>query len=200
MTTTKTQNFEPQEAVPFGCVLTLPATGTEMNCGSVISWRRMNKKLGFKHDLVFPAFSVLDPEATYSLPKKQVANGLADAFVHVVEQYMASFDIGIVQDEQSEAIMRSLIHVAHDTLKDDPPIYKARADFFWATTQALNGLIGLGVPQCWATHMIGHELSSRSLSFSPFISSSSSSSSDFQTPQNNNNNKKKKQTHSILWP
>lgn len=151
--------FEPDEKkMAIGAVLTLPATGTEMNAGSVISWRAKHLKLPFNHPSCFPMWSVLDPETTYSLPKKQIANGIADAFVHVIEQYMPHFEMGLVQDEQSEAVMRSLVHVAPTALADSPPSYKARADFFWATTQALNGLVGLGVPQCWATHMIGHEI------------------------------------------
>lgn len=150
--------YEPKESVPFGCVLTLPATGTEMNSGAVISWRAMQKKIGFGHPGVFPVFSVLDPVTTYSLPKKQVANGLADGFVHVAEQYMPHFGIARVQDGQSEAVMRAIVEVTPEALQDSPCIYSARADFFWATTQALNGLVGLGVPQCWATHRIGHEL------------------------------------------
>lgn len=148
--------YEPKPFCPFGCVLTLPATGTEMNGNSVISWRAKHLKVDFNY--ICPSFSVLDPETTFSLPKKQVANGLADAFVHVCEQYLGHYNMGVIQDEQSEAIMRAIINVAPRALDCEHPDYQARAEFFWCTTQALNGLIACGVTQCWATHFIGHEL------------------------------------------
>ena len=150
--------YEPAPAVPLACVLTLPATGTEMNNGGVISWRAKNMKLGFGHPGCFPKFSILDPEITYSLPRRQLANGLADAFVHVMEQYAGHHDQGILQDEQAEALMRTLVRIAPDTLVMDPPKYQSRAEFFWTTTQCLNYLIACGVDQCWGTHIIGHEL------------------------------------------
>jgi len=150
--------FEPHAFCPFGSIVTLPATGTEMDAAAVISCRRLHEKTGIIHPSVYPMFSILDPETTYSLPRKQIANGLADAFVHVMEQYSCNWDMGRVQDEQSEGILRAIVDVAPAALETEKPDYKARADYFWATTMALNGVIACGVRQCWATHDIGHEL------------------------------------------
>jgi len=152
------QEYEPHAFCPIACIITLPATGTEMDSAGVISCRRLHEKTGIMHDSVYPMFSILDPETTYSLPRKQIANGLADAFVHVMEQYSCNWDMGRVQDEQSEGIIRALIDVAPTALETEKPDYKARGDYFWATTMALNGVIACGVRQCWATHEIGHEL------------------------------------------
>ena len=148
--------YKPYVFCPFGSVMTLPATGSEMNCGSVISWRAKHVKNGFFNE--YPKFSILDPQTTYSLPRRQVANGIADAFVHVCEQYLGHYGMGVIQDEQSEAIMRALVDVAPRALETEHPDYQARAEFFWCTTMALNYLIACGVGQCWATHYIGHEL------------------------------------------
>jgi NADP-dependent alcohol dehydrogenase len=146
-----------QRAVPLGAVLTLPATGSEMNPTAVISRTETRQKLAFKHPLVYPVFSILDPETTYTLPERQVANGIADTFVHVVEQYL-TYPVGAhLQDRIAEGILRTLIEIAPKTLAD-PTDYESRANFMWCATMALNGLIGLGVPQDWSTHLIGHEL------------------------------------------
>jgi NADP-dependent alcohol dehydrogenase len=144
-------------AVPLGGVLTLPATGSEMNNGAVISRDSTHEKLNFGHDLVYPVFSILDPETTYSLPLRQVANGIVDTFVHVLEQYVTYPVDAPLQDRQAEAIMLTLIEQA-PKLMSDLTDYNSRANFMWCATQALNGLIGCGVPGDWATHMIGHEL------------------------------------------
>src|SRR5450830_571138 len=146
------------KSVPFGTVLTLPATGSEFNKNSVISRREKQVKFSFASDLVFPQFSILDPETTYSLPLKQVRNGLVDAFVHVMEQYMTYPVGGIVQDRQAEALLLALIEIAPAAMQVDPFSYDGRANFMWAASNALNTLIGSGVPQDWATHDIGHEL------------------------------------------
>jgi NADP-dependent alcohol dehydrogenase len=144
-------------AMPFGAVLTLPATGSEMNFFSVISKKEADEKLAFANPLVYPVFSILDPETTYTLPKKQLRNGLVDAFAHVMEQY-ATYDVNSpLQDRQAEAIVNTLIEIAPDVLAEKPD-YQARASLMWCATQALNGLIACGVVQDWATHMIGHEL------------------------------------------
>jgi len=146
-----------KEALPFGSVLTLPATGSEMNNGAVISRRSIQEKLSFSSDLVFPRFSILDPETTYSLPQKQIRNGLVDAFVHVTEQYL-TYPVGaVVQDRQAEAILMALIDLAPSALQM-PPDYNARANYMWSATCALNHTLNRGVPQDWATHEIGHEL------------------------------------------
>ncbi len=146
------------QAVPFGTVLTLPATASEFNKNSVISRREKKVKFSFGSDLVFPKFSILDPETTYSLPTKQVRNGLVDAFVHVMEQYMTYPVGGIVQDRQAEAILLALIETASAAMQTNPVSYDGRANYMWAASNALNTLIGAGVPQDWATHSIGHEL------------------------------------------
>jgi NADP-dependent alcohol dehydrogenase len=138
-------------------VLTLPATGSEANAAAVISRRALKEKLVFIQPLVFPRFSVLDPETTFSLPPRQVANGIGDAFCHVMEQYL-TYPVGAaVQDRFAESILRILIEEGPKTLAH-PTDYSARANLVWAATWALNGAIGVGVPQDWASHMIGHEL------------------------------------------
>ncbi|HSN94514.1 MAG TPA: iron-containing alcohol dehydrogenase [Anaerolineaceae bacterium] len=149
---------ECTEAIPIGTVLTLPATGSEFNKNSVISRREKKVKFSFASDLVFPEFSILDPETTYSLPIKQVRNGIVDAYVHILEQYM-TYPVGAnVQDRQAEALLLALIETAPAAMKIDPVSYDARANFMWAASNALNLLIGCGVPQDWATHEIGHEI------------------------------------------
>ena len=146
------------QAIPFGTVLTLPATGSEFNKTSVISRREKKVKFSFQSSLVFPQFSILDPETTYSLPVKQVRNGLVDAFVHVIEQYL-TYPVGaIVQDRQAEALLLALIETAPAAMQTDPVSYDGRANYMWAASNALNTLIGSGVPQDWATHGIGHEI------------------------------------------
>ena len=146
-----------KSAVPLGGVLTLPATGSEMNPTGVISRTATQEKLPFGSPYTYPVFAILDPETTYSLPMRQVANGIVDAFVHVLEQYLTYPVNAPLQDRQAEAVMITLIEVAPQVLAD-PQDYDAHATLMWCATQALNGLIGCGVPQDWATHMIGHEL------------------------------------------
>ncbi len=144
-------------AVPLGGVLTLPATGSEMNTNAVISRNSTQEKLAFGNDLLYPVFAILDPQTTTSLPRRQVANGIVDAFVHVMEQYMTYPVNAPLQDRQAEAILVTLIEGAPGMLAE-PPDYDARATLMWCATQALTGLIACGVPSDWATHMIGHEL------------------------------------------
>lgn len=144
-------------AVPLGCVLTLPATGTESNGNSVVTRYSTQEKLSFASPLVFPQFAVLDPTVTYSLPPKQVANGVVDAFVHVMEQYMTYPVQAAVQDRFAEGLLLTLLEQGPLALQQ-PQNYQVRANIMWAATMALNGLIGKGVPQDWATHMIGHEI------------------------------------------
>lgn len=145
------------QAMPLGCVLTLPATGTESNGNSVVTRYSTQEKLSFASPLVYPQFAILDPTVTFSLPPKQVANGVVDAFVHVMEQYMTYPVNAAVQDRFAEGLLLTLIEQGPLALKD-PQNYDVRANVMWAATMALNGLIGQGVPQDWATHMIGHEL------------------------------------------
>ncbi len=146
-----------QRALPMGTVLTLPATGSEMNCGGVVTRKSIQAKLAFQSPHVFPVFSVLDPEKTYTLPLRQISNGVVDAFVHVVEQYLTYPVKAKVQDRFAEGLMLTLIEEGPRAL-DTPKDYDLRSNLMWTATLALNGLIGAGVPQDWATHMIGHEL------------------------------------------
>ncbi|WP_394755291.1 iron-containing alcohol dehydrogenase [Rhodoferax sp.] len=147
-----------KSALPFGTVLTLPATGSEMNNGSVITRRDIGAKLPFRSRLLFPLFSVLDPTKTYTLPPQQLANGVVDAFVHTVEQYLTYPVNAPLQDRFAESLLQTLVDIGPRLLAAAEPDYDDRASLMWAATLALNGLIGAGVPQDWATHMIGHEL------------------------------------------
>jgi len=144
-------------ALPVGTILTLPATGSEANGNSVISRQATKEKLHFYSPHTYPCFSVLDPETTFSLPEKQVRNGIVDAFVHVVEQYMTYPAQAPLQDRMAESILQTLIEVA-PTIMKKPKDYETRAAFVWSATLALNSLIGCGVPHDWSTHMIAHEL------------------------------------------
>ncbi len=147
----------PAGSLPVGCVLTLPATGSESNGGAVISREATHEKLFFNSPYTFPRFSILDPEATFTLPPRQTANGIVDAFVHTTEQYLTYPADAPLQDRQAEAILLTLVEEGPKALAE-PRNYAARANLMWCATQALNGVIGCGVPQDWATHMIGHEL------------------------------------------
>lgn len=143
------------KVVPLGVIATLPATGSEMNAFAVVSYK--GGKFPVNHPNVYPTFAMLDPELTFSLPKIQVANGVVDAFVHVLEQY-ATYPVDArVQDRTAEGIMRTLIEIGPITV-EEPTNYEARANLMWSATSALNGMIGVGVPFDWTTHMIGHEL------------------------------------------
>ncbi|TFV99491.1 iron-containing alcohol dehydrogenase [Oxalobacteraceae bacterium OM1] len=145
------------DALPFGSVLTLPATGSEMNEGSVVTRKSIKAKTAFSSPLVFPKFSVLDPTKTYTLPLRQVGNGVVDAFAHIMEQYMTYPVNAPVQDRFAEGLLLTLIEEGPKVLAN-PEDYDVRANIMWCATLALNGLIGAGVPQDWATHMVGHEL------------------------------------------
>ena len=144
-------------ALPIGTVLTLAATGSEMNNGSVITRKSLQSKLPFHSDLVFPKFSILDPAKSFTLPERQVANGVVDAFVHVIEQYLTYPVNAPVQDRFAEGLLQTLIEQGPLALSQ-PDDYEVRANLMWVATLALNGLIGAGVPQDWSTHLIGHEL------------------------------------------
>ncbi|UCV06560.1 iron-containing alcohol dehydrogenase [Dechloromonas denitrificans] len=149
-----------QDATPLASVLTLPATGSEMNNGGVITRKETKAKLAFMSKHVFPLFSILDPTKTYTLPPEQIANGVVDAYVHIVEQYLTYPVHGMVQDRFAEGLLQTLIELGPKVLAD-PKNYENRANLMWVATLALNGLIGAGVPQDWATHMIGHEITAR---------------------------------------
>ncbi len=152
-----TKNIRTEKGMPFGTVLTLPATGSEMNSGAVITREETKEKLAMGGPGLFPVFSILDPQVITSIPQRQLANGLTDAFTHVLEQYM-TYSVGaLLQDRFAESILQTLVEVAPKVLKD-PTDYQAASNFMWSCTMALNGLIQKGVPGDWAIHMMGHEL------------------------------------------
>lgn len=142
-------------SIPFASVMTLPATGSEMNSGAVISRAETKEKHAFYTR--YPEFSILDPEATYSLPPHQIANGLADVFVHVIEQYLTTTGQSRVLDRWAEGILQTIIEIA-PKIKENQHDYDTMADFMFSATMALNDFISMGVTQDWTTHMIGHEL------------------------------------------
>jgi NADP-dependent alcohol dehydrogenase len=156
----ETRGREVKQALPFGSVLTLPATGSEMNNAAVVTRRATVTKLPFRSPHVYPQFSVLDPTKTFTLPPRQVANGVVDAFVHIMEQYLTYPANGMAQDRFAEGLLQTLIEIGPKALAA-PQDYAIRANLMWVATLALNGLIGAGVPHDWATHMVGHELTAR---------------------------------------
>ncbi|MBU0902816.1 iron-containing alcohol dehydrogenase [Pseudomonas sp. GWSMS-1] len=153
----ETRGAKIRHALPFGSVLTLPATGSEMNNSGVVTRRATQAKLPFRSVHVFPQFSILDPTKTQTLPVRQLANGVVDAFVHVMEQYLTYPIDARVQDRFAEGLLQTLIEIGPLMLEESAD-YSTRANLMWTATLALNGLIGAGVPQDWSTHMIGHEL------------------------------------------
>ena len=146
-----------QSALPLGVVLTLSATGSEMNPGAVVTRKETHTKAFFSSPQVFPQFSILDPTKTYTLPARQLANGVVDAFVHVVEQYLTYPVDARVQDRFAEGLLQTLIEIGPKVVHE-PADYDLRANLMWTAAMALNGLIAAGVPQDWATHLTGHEL------------------------------------------
>ncbi|PHM58838.1 alcohol dehydrogenase [Xenorhabdus sp. KK7.4] len=144
-------------ALPFSCVLTLPATGSETNNISVVSRLKTHDKQHFVSPFIYPKVAILDPEVTYSLPPRQTANGIVDAFIHTLEQYLTYPVNAKVQDRYAESLLLTLLEEGPKVLKN-PRDYDARANIMWTATQALNGLVGAGVPQDWATHMLAHQL------------------------------------------
>ena len=153
----ETHGSKIRQALPFASVLTLPATGSEMNNGGVVTRKSTQTKLAFSSPHVFPQFSVLDPNKTYTLPVRQLANGVVDAFIHIMEQYLTYPVNAQVQDRFAEGLLQTLIDIGPKVVQDSAD-YDTRANLMWAACMALNGLIGAGVPQDWSTHLIGHEL------------------------------------------
>ncbi|MBP1641138.1 MAG: NADH-dependent butanol dehydrogenase [Bacteroidetes bacterium] len=145
------------DALPLASVLTLPATGSEMNGNAVISKKTTHEKLAFGSSKTYPVFSILDPEVTYSLPKRQITNGIVDTFIHVCEQYLTFPSQAMVQDRFAEGILSTLTELG-EKIVDDSTNYNQMSNFMYSATIALNGFISMGVPQDWATHSIGHEL------------------------------------------
>lgn len=151
------KSIEAKDALPLASVMTLPATGSEMNCGAVISRVSTKEKFAMHSGKVFPQFSIIDPEVTYSLPEKQTVNGIVDTFVHVMEQY-ATYDVNSpLQDSWALGLIKTLVQEAPKVLAN-PTDYDARANVFWCATCGLNYWIAQGVVQDWSTHMIGHEI------------------------------------------
>ena len=151
------KSIRTEKGLPFGTVLTLPATGSEMNSGSVITRKETKEKLAMGGPGLFPMFSILDPQVVQSIPQRQLANGITDAFTHVLEQYMTYPTEAFLQDRISESILQTLIEIA-PRIMNDPADYNAASNFMWSCTMALNGLIQKGVPTDWAVHAMGHEL------------------------------------------
>ena len=145
------------KVIPFGTVLTLPATGSEMNSGAVVTIAATQEKLTLGGSALFPKFSVCDPTVIASLPERQLQNGVVDAYVHVLEQYLTYPHEGYLQDRIAESILLTLIQIGPNVV-ENPTDYALASNFMWSCTMALNGLIQKGVPSDWATHMIGHEL------------------------------------------
>jgi NADP-dependent alcohol dehydrogenase len=145
------------QALPIGVILTLPASGSEMNNRAVISRKEFLHKRAILNSFLFPRFAVLDPTKTYTLPVRQIGNGVVDTFVHVLEQYMTYPVEGKVQDRLAEGLLQVLIEEGPKAL-NEPQNYDVRANLMWCATLGLNGLIGAGVPQDWAAHRVGYEL------------------------------------------
>ena len=151
------QGLPVKQALPLACVLTLPATGSESNTGAVVT--RDGNKLAFMSPLIRPLFAVLDPAVTLSLSDRQIGNGVVDAFVHTMEQYLTYSVNGKVQDRFAEGLLLTLIEEGPKALVPETSAdLDVRGNIMWAASMALNGLIGAGVPQDWSTHMIAHEL------------------------------------------
>ena len=151
----KKRDFTKEKVLPLGTVLTLPATGSEMNAGAVISNRIAKEKFAFYSR--YPQFSILDPLTTFTLPKFQIACGLADTFIHVMEQYLTTPGQSPLMDRWSEGILQTIVEISPKVLSN-PEDYDSMATFMLSATMALNGFVAMGVSQDWATHMIGHEL------------------------------------------
>ena len=147
-----------EAALPLSTILTLPATGTEMNGNSVVTNWETNEKLDIYSPHVFPKFSILDPKVTYTIPKEHTANGIIDIIIHVCEQYFSPTENTPLQDSFSESIIKTVIENTYKVL-EDPNNYDARANIMWSGTWANNHLIGMGKVQDWASHMIEHEVS-----------------------------------------
>lgn len=148
------------KALPIGTVLTLPATGSEMNNAGVVTLLATKTKAPFYSKFLFPQFSILDPSKTYTLPARQIANGIVDAYVHVMEQYLTYPVGGMVQDRFAEGLLQTLIEIG-ETAVTETNNYEVRANLMWVATLALNGVVGAGVPQDWSTHLLGHELTAQ---------------------------------------
>lgn len=152
------QGVRINSAVPFGTILTLPATSSEMNATSVITFKEEQAKISFSSRHVYPQFSILEPELTYTLPSKQLANGVSDAFTHVIENYLTYPVGGMVQDQFAEGLLKTFIEIGPKVIDENNHDYNLRANFMWAVAISLNGWLSVGVPGDWSTHALGHEI------------------------------------------
>jgi len=149
---------EISQTVPVATILTLAATGSEMNPYAVISNEATEEKLGVGSPLLYPVFSILDPELTYSVSRHQTACGAVDIMSHVLEQYFCPVADTFIQNRLSEAIMETVVEFAPIAL-EEPDNYHARAELMWAGSLALNGLLSYGKIGDWSVHGMEHELS-----------------------------------------
>lgn len=151
-------NEAAEAAIPLGVVLTIPATGSEMDCSAVITHWETGVKTDYNSDLTFPKFSILDPTLTYTLPRNQMINGIVDTLSHIWELYFSEPDTDSVTDNLAEALMRSVIAATRVAIKE-PEDYIARSNIMWASAVALCGMIGNGKNSDWASHNIEHAIS-----------------------------------------
>lgn len=151
------KGIRTEVGMPFGTVLTLPATGSEMNSGAVISRAEIGQKRAMGGPGLFPKFSICDPSVVASLPQRQIANGIVDAYTHVLEQYMTYPTSATLQDRISEGILSTLIEISEEVM-EKPEDYDLAANLMWCCNMALNGIIQKGVPTDWSIHALGHEI------------------------------------------
>jgi len=147
-----------EDVLPIGTILTLSATGSEMDAGAVITNKKTNQKYGFGHPEFFPKFSILDPTFTYSVSKYQTAAGVADIMSHTFEEYFSNIKGAFLQDRLAESILKTCIKYGPIAL-NDPENYEARANIMWSGSLAINGLLGYGKDSNWSVHPLQHELS-----------------------------------------
>lgn len=147
-----------EKALPIGTVLTLSATGSEMDAGAVITNMETNQKLSVGHPDMVPKFSILDPKYTFTVSKKQTAAGVADIMSHTFESYFSRTKEAYLQDRMAEAVLKTCIKYGKIAM-DEPGNYEARSNIMWASSLAINGLLGYGKDSKWSVHALEHELS-----------------------------------------
>lgn len=147
-----------KKALPVAVVLTICATGSEMNSGAVISNEQTHEKLEINHPLLYPELSVCDPTYLYTLPPEQTAAGAVDILSHVMEQYFQPNDEAYITDVLSEAVMKTVVKYARKAM-DEPQNYEARSNLMWASTVGLNHLLTVGKGGAWSVHPIEHVIS-----------------------------------------
>lgn len=153
----KDKSKTPSNSIEFGVILTIPATGSEMNNAFVISNKKTCEKLVASAYTTYPEFSVLDPSFALSLSRQQMLNGIIDTYIHILEQYMTCLHDGFVQDSQSEAFLKTIISIAPKLL-DKSRRYEDLATFTWVAAQVSSGILCRGVPVDWSSHEISHQI------------------------------------------